>query len=87
MTGSLRICSDEPIESVAIPERSHQVKTALCSQRYVADGLGARRVRHCQTTATPMFAAPGAVTATVWVNASHIAKDNARPLGLIGGST
>jgi hypothetical protein len=87
LTGSLRIWSDEANKSVAIPERSHQVKTDLSVQRYLADGLGARRVRHCQTTATPMFAAPGAATATVWVNASHIAKDNARPLGLIGGST
>jgi hypothetical protein len=64
------------------------VKTDRTTQRYLADGLGAGRVRYCQATATPMFAVPGAATATVWVNASHIAKvGTIRPLGLIGGST
>jgi hypothetical protein len=65
------------------------VHAALTTQRYVADGALATRVRLCPTSAIPMFfAARGTATATVWAKDSHIAQANKpRPLDPIGGST
>jgi hypothetical protein len=61
---------------------------AAASMRYLADGAVVGRVRPCPTSATSMFAVPGAATATVWANGSHIAQANKpRPLDPIGGST
>jgi hypothetical protein len=67
------------------------------TQRYLTDGdrPGLRvpglvdRVRSYPMCATPMFfAVPGAATASVWANATHIAQANKpRPLDPIGGST
>jgi hypothetical protein len=68
-------------------ERSHQVRTALTIERYLAGGLGADRGRLCPAHAVSMFAFPGVATATVWVN-SHIAQaTKPGPLELIGGWT
>lgn len=62
--------------------------TDLTVVRYLASGFVAGRVRECPSTATPMFAVPGAATVIAWTNGSHLAQANKPgPLGLIGGST
>ncbi len=63
------------------------MRTDLTVVRYLATGSVAGRVRHCPSTATPMFAVSGAATVIAWTNGSHNAQAKPGPLGLIGGKT
>ena len=59
--------------------------TGITALRYLADGAAAGVVRMRATSM--FFAVPGAATAAVWANASHIQATKPRPLDPIGGST
>ena len=68
-------------------ERSHQGRSDLAVERYLAGGFDAD-CRHRASYAAAMFVVPGAATAIAWTTASHNVQANKPwPLGLIGGST